>query len=272
MSRTASAETPGTGETIAIPVDFAGVRSTPTRANRRNPAAAARPSPSPSQFILKLRRFGKTPAVAVPRPATSINPCSIRAARSGEGACGRSFFNSFSSSVKSFMGDKVFLERRQRIAIARRRRVLGNSEDSADVRKGQFVPDFHDQHLALLGWKEIDRRNQRALRSIVKIKLRSGRVLHLERSARFAAGAAGIAPEKIERDRADRGVKERTILDRMLFAPEPDERVLDDVLGVRGSADKLAGKEDKPRPQFRETNFPFFFMSDDIFHDLLTVF
>jgi hypothetical protein len=57
----------------------------------------------------------------------------------------------------------------------------------------------------------------------------------------------------------------------MLFAPEADERVLDDVLGVRGSADKLAGKEDQPRPQLRETNFPIF-MSDDILHDLLTVF
>src|SRR5205823_12952480 len=143
-------------------------------------AAAARPNPSPSQFNLKFRRFGNTPAVAVPRPATSISPCSIRDERSGESACGRSFFSSFSSSVKSFMSDKVFLERRQRIAIARRRRVLRNPEDRADVRKGQLVPDFHDQHLSLLGGKKIDRRSQSALRSIVKIKLRSSRVLHLE--------------------------------------------------------------------------------------------
>ena len=57
----------------------------------------------------------------------------------------------------------------------------------------------------------------------------------------------------------------------MLFAPEADERVLDDVFGVRGSADKLAGKEDEPRAQLRETAFPIF-MSDNIFHDLLTVF
>src|ERR1700686_710580 len=200
ISRTAFAETPGTGETIARPVDFSGLRSTLTRARSRNPAAAASPNPSPSQFSLKLRRFGNTAAVAVPRLATSTRPCSIRSARSGEGACGRNFFSSFSSSVKSFMGDKVFLERRQRITIARRCGVLGNSQDRADVRKGQLVPDFHDQHLALLGWKQIDRRSQRALRSIVKIKLRSSRVLHLERSVCFAAGAAGIAPEKIERD------------------------------------------------------------------------
>src|ERR1700731_1815627 len=187
MSLTAFVEPPGTGVTIARPVDFAGLRSTPTRARSRNPTAVARPNPSPSQFSLKFRRFGNTPAVAVPRPATSTRPCSIRNARSGEGACGRSFFSSFSSSVKSFMGDKIFLERRERIAIARRRRVLRNPQDSADVRKGQLVPDFHDQHLALLGWKKIDRRSQRALRSIVKIKLRSGRVLHIERSVRFAA-------------------------------------------------------------------------------------
>jgi hypothetical protein len=58
----------------------------------------------------------------------------------------------------------------------------------------------------------------------------------------------------------------------MLFAPEPDESFLDDVLGVCNRADELAGKENEPRPQFRKTDFPIFFMSDDIFHDLLTVF
>ena len=58
----------------------------------------------------------------------------------------------------------------------------------------------------------------------------------------------------------------------MLFSPEPDESFLNDVLGVCDRADKLAGKQDEPRPQFRETDFPTFFMSDDIFHDLFTVF
>ena len=53
----------------------------------------------------------------------------------------------------------------------------------------------------------------------------------------------------------------------MLLAPEPHERVLHDVLGVRQLPDKLAGEEDEPGCQFRETNFPIF-MSDDIFHDL----
>ena len=58
----------------------------------------------------------------------------------------------------------------------------------------------------------------------------------------------------------------------MLFAPEADVSLLDDVLGVCNRADKLAGKEHEPRPQFRKTDFPIFFMSDDILHDLLTVF
>ena len=57
----------------------------------------------------------------------------------------------------------------------------------------------------------------------------------------------------------------------MLLAPETNKCVLHDVLGVRGGADKLAGEQDKPRCQFRETNFPIF-MSDDILHDLFTVF
>ena len=53
----------------------------------------------------------------------------------------------------------------------------------------------------------------------------------------------------------------------MLLAPETNERVLDDVLGIRAGADELAGEKDKPRCQFRETNFPIF-MSDNILHDL----
>lgn len=57
----------------------------------------------------------------------------------------------------------------------------------------------------------------------------------------------------------------------MLLAPKADESVLDDVLGIRAGADELAGKQDQPRRKFRETNFPIF-MSDDILHDLFTVF
>jgi len=88
----------------------------------------------------------------------------------------------------------------------------------------------------------------------------------------LAPRAPGIFPEKIERDRTDCCVEQTFIIDRMLFAPESDEGVLNDVLGVCDRADELAGEKDEPRPEFRETDFPIFFMSDDIFHDLFTVF
>ena len=69
--------------------------------------------------------LGNTPAVAVPRPATSsASPISIRAARSGEAGRGRSFFSSASSSEKSFMDDKVLFERGEGVAITRGRGVL----------------------------------------------------------------------------------------------------------------------------------------------------
>ena len=58
----------------------------------------------------------------------------------------------------------------------------------------------------------------------------------------------------------------------MLFAPELDESFLDNVLGVGELPDELAGEQDEPWPQFRKTDFPIFFMSDDILHDLFTVF
>jgi hypothetical protein len=97
-------------------------------------------------------------------------------------------------------------------------------------------------------------------------------LLHVERSRGFPACAANIAPKKIESDRADRRVKQPAIFDRMLLAPKLDESFLDNVFGVGELADKLAGEQDKPWPQFRETDFPIFFMSDDILNDLFTVF
>ena len=57
----------------------------------------------------------------------------------------------------------------------------------------------------------------------------------------------------------------------MLFAPEPDECFLDDVLRVRNGADELAREEDEAGSGFGETGFPIF-ISGDILHDLFTVF
>ena len=140
------------------------------------------------------------------------------------------------------MGYEILFQRRQGVTVTRGRGVLRNRERLADFRKGELVPDLHDQHLSLLDWKTIDRGSQLLLRAIVEIKLRRSGLLHLESCVRFAARAAGIAPEKIERDRADSGEEQCAILDRMLFAPETNESVLDDVLGIRARADKLAGE------------------------------
>src|SRR5438477_6542060 len=120
--------------------------STLTRASSRKAAAAARPSPRPSQFTRKVRLFGNIPAVAVLRDA-SARACSTRAASLGEAPRGRSFFSSASSSVKSLMVDEILFQRRQGIAVAGGRRVLGNRERLADFRESQLVPDFHDEHL-----------------------------------------------------------------------------------------------------------------------------
>src|SRR5438045_6201591 len=170
----------GAGVSNASPVDFDG-RSTFTRARIRNVAAAARPSPSANQCGRNRRCFGNTPAVAVPRPAASdcARLTSIRALKSGETGRGRSFFNSASSSEKSFMDDKVLFQRGKRVTITRRRRVLGNRKGRRDLGEGELVPDFHYQHLPLLDWQKINGGSQSALRAIIEIKLCISELLHV---------------------------------------------------------------------------------------------
>src|SRR5256714_6071545 len=170
----------GAGVSRASPVCFEG-RSTFTRARIRNVAAAASPSPSANQFGRNRRRFGNTPAVAVPRPAASVSArlTSIRALRFGDAGRGRSFFNSASSSEKSFMDNKVLLEGAERVTITRRRRILGNRKGRRDLGKGELVPDLHDQHLPLFDWQKINGGSQSALRAIIEIKLRLSNLLHV---------------------------------------------------------------------------------------------
>ena len=57
----------------------------------------------------------------------------------------------------------------------------------------------------------------------------------------------------------------------MLFAPETDKCILDDVLGIGRSADPLPCEKHKAGCKLAKTGFPIF-MSDDILHDLCTVF
>ena len=190
----------------------------------------------------------------------------------GETARGLSFFSSDSSSGRSFMINEILFQSRESVAITRSGGVLGNRQCLADLREGKLVPDFHDEHLPLVDGETIHRGRKFPLRIIIEIKLRLGGLLHLESCVRFTASTPCVTPEEVECDGTDRGEEEGPILDGMLFAPEPNESVLDDVLGIRDRADELAGKENEPRPEFRETNFPIFIMSSDIFHDLFTVF
>jgi hypothetical protein len=97
-------------------------------------------------------------------------------------------------------------------------------------------------------------------------------LLHVSRSSGLTPGAADVSPEKIERDGTHCRVKQSSIFDRMLFTPKLDESFLDNVFSVGQLPDELAGEEHEPWPEFREAAFPIFFMSDDILHDLLTVF
>src|SRR4051812_42946864 len=53
----------------------------------------------------------------------------------------------------------------------------------------------------------------------------------------------------------------------MLFAPELDERVLHNVLGIGDRLHELAGKENEAGRGFGKTNLPIF-ISGDILHDL----
>ena len=87
----------------------------------------------------------------------------------------------------------------------------------------------------------------------------------------FPSSAASITAQRVERDGADSREEQRAVLDGMLFAPEADERFLDNVLRIRRGADKLPGEENEPGRGFSEASFPIF-MSGDILHDLFRVF
>ncbi len=96
-------------------------------------------------------------------------------------------------------------------------------------------------------------------------------MLGLRESIGFTPGAADVAPEEVERRGTDCGKEKRAIGDRMLLAPELNERFLHDILGVRDGANKLARKEDEAGRGFCETDFPIF-VCGDILHDLFRVF
>ena len=93
----------------------------------------------------------------------------------------------------------------------------------------------------------------------------------IERDGGFATGPALVAPQTIERSRADGGVKQRAIFDRMLPPPKTDKRFLDDVLGIGAAIRPAARKEEQRRAELRETGFPIF-IGERSLHDFFTVF
>src|SRR4029077_19678422 len=62
-------------------------------------------------------------------------------------------------------------QRRQRIPVTRGRGVLRYTKCAGDLGKGQFVPNFHDEHLALFAGQNIDRLGESPLRVVLKFKL-----------------------------------------------------------------------------------------------------
>ncbi len=78
----------------------------------------------------------------------------------------------------------------------------------------------------------------------------------------FALGAADIAAREVDGGVADRGVGERRVTEvgesgvAPGRAPQADDRLLEDVLGVRMAAGLLPGKQQEPGAVVAEPSFP----------------
>ena len=148
---------------------------------------------------------------------------------------------------------------------------MRNAESRSDVGKGELVPDFHDEHLALFGRELIKREREHALRVVFGLEMRRNGMFRFRDHVCFAPGPAGVAAEEIEGNGTDGGEKKASVFDRVLLAPEAHESFLDDVFRVGDGPDELPGEKDQPGREFGEANFPIF-MRSDIWHDLGGVF
>ena len=229
--------------------------------------AKASPNPRTRQLIWKGLRREMTPDVGVEIDGCSERARSILAASPSDTAAGRSFFNSVSSSEKSFMGNQIFFQGRKRVAITRRGRVLRNFQNGTDLSERKFVPNFHDNDLTLFAGQTRHRFGERLLGFVIDIKSWSIRLLGLKARSRFTSSASRVPPEQIEGNGADGREKESAVFGRMLFPPETNKCFLDNVLGVRRGADPLPGEKHQAGGVLAKTGFPIF-MSDDILHDL----
>src|SRR5438552_1019397 len=165
----------------------------------------------------------------------------------------------------------LFLQRRERIAIARRGCVLRDAECFGDLRESQFIPNFHDQNFALIARQVIDRRGKFALRIVAGFKLRFDRSASVCEDFDFTSGAPLVASNEIEGCRADGRIEQSAIVDAMIAAPKAHKRILNNIFCICRGAHPLSGKKYQPRRELRKTNFPIF-MSGDILHDPFTVF
>ena len=93
----------------------------------------------------------------------------------------------------------------------------------------------------------------------------------IKRDRSFAPSPALVAPQTIERGRADGGVKESAIFDRMLAPPKTDKRFLDDVFRVGPTIRPAPGEKKQGGAELRKTGFPVF-IGERSLHDLFTVF
>ena len=118
---------------------------------------------------------------------------SIRARNSSETAAGRSFFSSVSSSEKSSMGLQGFLERAERIAVARGGGVLRNFQDAPDFGESELVPDFQNEDFPLFVRQTFHRGGEHLLTFVRGCELRFEMRSLIERDGRFAPGAVASA-------------------------------------------------------------------------------
>src|SRR6266513_4585917 len=137
--------------------------------------------------------------------------------------------------------EQILFQIGERVSIPGRGCVLRNFESTRDFGKSEVVPDFHDQHLPLLGRQKIERGHQRALRFVLNLEHWLDSLISFGSGSGFAASAPVVAPEKIERNGSHRRVEEAAVCDVMLFSPKTDESFLDNVLGV--------GRRSRPLPR-----------------------
>jgi ketosteroid isomerase-like protein len=143
---------------------------------------------------------------------------------------------------------------------------LRNAERFRDFGKSKFVPNFHDQHFALISWQAIEGCHQLALRIIQLLKLRLHRPFGLAKNFDFPPRPSAIPSNEIEGSGANGGVKQGTVFNAEIASPETDESFLHHVLGIGRAPHPLPGEQDKPGRELRKTDFPIF-MGGGILHD-----